>query len=293
MKQPKLEQRIVEGLRTLLPVYSPSGHEGAMVKTILGMLGSLENVTLHGNNILVGRESAPVCLNAHLDHVTPFGSRKRRKLRPVFRGGVIGQMAHEAEGPLGLDDKVGIAIALSLYEDFGRRDDISLLFTAEEETGGFGGAASLPADWRFGMVITCDRKGTGHVVSDIGMPILSLGAARDIMENVLAPALWKYTEGAFADPVTLVENGTAANAVNIECGYYLPHTPQEFGVVSEMVAAAEIAAAIATLALEKGKDWEPVEFDTDYDWLAEEDGQEADPWEQHRFPEFGPEELAG
>ena len=128
---------------------------------------------------------------------------------------------------IGGDDKVGIFIALTALKKF---DRIKIAFFVDEEIGCQG---SRYAEMDFfddsSFVIQCDRKGYGDVVRNIfGTDLFG-----DQFERAITPYLKKYKmktydHGGLTDVLELKEQGLNVACTNISCGYYLPHTDDEF-----------------------------------------------------------------
>jgi tripeptide aminopeptidase len=134
---------------------------------------------------------------------------------------------------IGGDDKVGVFIALTMLKTF---DRIKLAFFVDEEIGCKG---SRWADMAFfddaAFVIQCDRQGYGDVVQDI----LGTALFGDEFDRALQPYLKQYqmkggVDGGLTDVAELKENGLAVACTNISCGYYLPHTVDEFIVLADV-----------------------------------------------------------
>ncbi len=125
--------------------------------------------------------------------------------------------------PIGGDDKVGVAIALTIAE---ARKDVSVILCADEEVGCVGSSElELPY---FDLLVQCDRRGITDVVTNIGGPMCSQDF-EDWLEDYMP---WrKITSGMMTDVEYLCRY--AGNSVNLSCGYYNPHSVDEFIVLSQ------------------------------------------------------------
>lgn len=111
-----------------------------------------------GNLYLINSGTPLVC--AHLDNVGSSAAQQELANVKVTNGILKGTKN------IGADDKVGVAIALQLYANYG--DKISLLFTVGEETGGIG-SASFSTNYRAllescSYCIIADRRGASDII---------------------------------------------------------------------------------------------------------------------------------
>ena len=89
---------------------------------------------------------------------------------------------------------------------------------------------SFFSDCRF--VIQCDRKGNGDMVTQInGMKLCSneFISAIDVRKYGYKPA-----QGLNTDVAALKRNGLEVSCINLSCGYYEPHTDNEYTVVADL-----------------------------------------------------------
>ena len=216
-----------------MSVQSASYNQGRMqqfVRNTAIKLGATTVTTDAAGNIYVTKgtaERAYPCVVAHLDTVhrilpgDQFMILKEGRTWFAFN-----PIKRETVG-IGGDDKVGIFIALSMLQQF---DHLKLAFFVDEEVGCRG---SSVADMAFfedtTFVIQCDRKGYHDVVQSIyGEELFG-----DEFAAAIAPYNDKFmrqntTRGGMTDVQTLKERGLAVAATNLSCGYWLPHTDQEY-----------------------------------------------------------------
>lgn len=235
----------MELLKQLYSIHSMSGQEGAMRKFIKNYvrenIPEAEVVQDHKNLYIVKGESDTYpCVVAHLDQVQTKHSPDFRVLE--FDGRLFGFSAMNArqEG-LGADDKNGIWVALKCLETF---DAIKVALFREEEVGCCGSSdadMSFFTDCRF--AIQADRRNGGDLITDIGGRICSDEFLDDIADICDARG-YKETSGLMTDVETLCDNGIGVSCINFSCGYYNPHTDQEFTVVSELVNCLGFAVEV-------------------------------------------------
>jgi putative aminopeptidase FrvX len=132
---------------------------------------------------------------------------------------------------IGADDKNGIWICLKCLEEF---DAVKCVFFVSEETGCQGSSRARPDffdDCRY--VLQCDRKGNSDMVVRYGNSKL---CSSEFLHDA-DPYLFGYrpSEGMITDVIMLKMQHLEVSCVNISCGYYLPHTPQEFTCVEDLM----------------------------------------------------------
>lgn len=224
----------MEKLMALYNISSPSGKEGKIAGFIIGELrrmGIPFRQDRYGNIYAVkgNRESYP-CVVAHMDEV------HRRKTGSYAAHLVADSMIvgydHKRKRMTGIgaDDKNGIWICLKCLEDF---KAVKCAFFVQEEIGCIGSGhadMSFFSDCRF--VIQCDRKGNGDMVTQInGMRLCS-----NEFISAVDPRKYGYkpAQGLATDVAALKRNGLEVSCVNLSCGYYEPHTDNEYTVLADL-----------------------------------------------------------
>ena len=225
-------------LNKLYHISSPSGDEAGMMQFIrirLDRLG-VSHHTDHAGNIYATKgvaESYP-CVIAHTDEVHSYHEKGYRvihagqKNRNIIFGFNYLTRSHCG---IGADDKNGICICLKCLEEF---DVMKCLFFVGEEIGCQG---SSNADMQFfddcRFVVQCDRKGNSDIVTKYS----GYALCSEEFLNDAAPEKFGYrpSEGLITDVITLKKRGLQVSGVNISCGYYLPHTPNEFTCVKDLM----------------------------------------------------------
>ena len=221
-------------LETLYKVSSPSGMEDKMIRFITGRLRQLNvdySVDEYGNIYATkGISETYPCVVAHTDEVHD-GHKKSFEVITLQNDIIFGynNVTKQFAG-IGADDKNGIWVCLKCLQEF---DVLKCAFFVEEERGCIGsGKADMSffEDCRF--VLQCDRRGNNDFITRInGVKICS-------EEFVRAAGLKEYrykpSEGMLTDVFTLKRNGLKVSCVNISCGYYEPHTDNEFTVIRDL-----------------------------------------------------------
>lgn len=221
-------------LKTLYAIHSKSRKEGKMIRFITKYVsripGCLVQKDAVGNiYITKGTSDTYPCVVAHMDQVQMTHSRDFVAVEA--RGMIFGYSPknRQFEG-LGADDKNGIWICLKCLEQY---DVLKAAFFVEEEIGCNGSNMAVIdffKDCRF--VIQNDRRGYQDLVTRIaGMELCS----KEFQEAIDYKSFgFKTTDGMMTDVQALKENGLAVSAINLSCGYYNPHSDEEFTVIKDL-----------------------------------------------------------
>ena len=216
-------------LKKLFSIHSKSGHEGKIRKYICNWVKqnipeAEISVDRPGNlYITKGKSETYPCIAAHMDQVQDKHSKDFQcyEGKDVIFG--FSSRNKRFEG-LGSDDSVGLWIGLICLQEF---DCIKLAFFVEEETGCVG---SSKADMDFfndvRFVIEPDRKGSDDLITVIGWTSL---CSEEFLKSIGYKKYgYKEADGLLTDIAALKENGLPVSCINVSCGYYKPHTDQEF-----------------------------------------------------------------
>ena len=149
---------------------------------------------------------------------------------------------------IGGDDKVGIYITLQMLKRF---DNFKAVFFLDEEAGCVG---SEKADFTYfndsTIVLECDRRGISDFVTSISGTTLS----NDELQNDISYILKKYdrkcVSGGITDVGEIAENNTVQVA-NMSCGYYDPHTDNEYIIIPEVEATKQMCYEIFKTTMHK------------------------------------------
>lgn len=219
----------MELLKTLYSIYSPSAGEKKMKRFIkrwiYNNIPEAEIKTDTKGNIYVtkGKAENYPCIVAHLDQVQKTHSKDFVcvESEDVIFG--YSPKNRRQEG-LGADDKNGIWIALKCLQKY---NTLKAAFFVEEEIGCRGSAASDIAfftDCRF--IIQCDRRGNKDLITSISFTEL----CSDEFISATGHETFGYTpaDGLMTDVLELKESGVEVSCINLSCGYYQPHSDEEF-----------------------------------------------------------------
>lgn len=225
----------MQTLYELYKVHSPSTKEKKMREFIKDYVrrnieGAVVDQDRKGNVYVTRGESETYpCVVAHMDQVQDIHSKDFRVW--IYEGKLMGFSGSrmKMEG-LGADDKNGIWVALKCLEKY---DVMKCAFFVGEEIGCEGSSVAKMSffdDCRW--VIQCDRRNGCDLITDASGTEL---CSKEFVEAI-QPERFGYKEemGMMTDVMTLKENGLNVSCVNLSCGYYRPHTDEEFTVVSEL-----------------------------------------------------------
>jgi len=219
----------MELLKQLFCIHSKSGKEGKIRKFIWNWVrqnvpdAKIECDKPGNLYITKGKSDTYPCIVAHMDQVQE--RRSKDFIAYEAEDIIIGfSPKHKEQQGLGADDKCGIWISLKCLEKF---EALKLAFFVGEEVGCKGSGLANMAffdDCRF--VIEPDRKGAEDLITQISWtPLCSDDFLKDIGFKKFG---YKETEGMMTDIEVLKDNGLMLSCINLSCGYYRPHTNEEF-----------------------------------------------------------------
>lgn len=219
----------MELLKQLFSIHSKSGKEGKIRKFIWNWVrqtvpdAKIECDKPGNLYVTKGKSDTYPCIVAHMDQVQERHSKDF--IAYEAEDIIIGfSPKHKEQQGLGADDKCGLWIGLKCLQKF---DCLKLAFFVGEEVGCKGsGLANMTFfdDCRF--VIEPDRKGSEDLITQIGWtPLCSDDFLKDIGFKKFG---YKETEGMMTDIEALKDHGLMLSCINVSCGYYKPHSNEEF-----------------------------------------------------------------
>lgn len=134
---------------------------------------------------------------------------------------------------VGGDDQVGIWLALTMLEEL---QDCKAAFFCDEEVGCVG-SREADMSWFVDVSIALqgDRKGYGDFVDNISGTQLFGSAFSKAIEHILEKYEYSETSGGLTDVMQLADNGLECAVANASCGYYDPHTKDEYVKCNESI----------------------------------------------------------
>lgn len=237
----------MELLKSLYEIHSPSGNEKKLKRFIKKWVAeNIEGVECtwdNAGNVYFTKgisETYPVVV-AHLDQVQKAHAKDFKAV--ITEDIVFGYSPSEKEYQgLGADDKNGLWIALKCLQTF---DVIKVAFFVGEEIGCVGSSKcdmNFFADARF--VVEPDRRGGNDLITEIS----GYDIASEAFLNAFDYASFGYkkTSGLMTDVLELTERGVGVACINMSCGYYNPHSDEEFTVISDLLNALDLVEHIIT-----------------------------------------------
>lgn len=225
----------------LYKVHSPSRHEEPMRRFLKKYIGQIEGARVEEDktgNLLVtkGLSETYPCIVAHMDEVHTIRPKKFKVV--VYKDNYILGGDAEILRPCGIgaDDKNGIWVALKLLERF---DAVKAAFFVGEEVGCVGSRAvdlKFFDDCRF--VLQADRKNGGDFIDTACGTSLCGQPFKAAMK--ISQFGYKPTIGLTTDVQELKSRGLAVACANLSCGYYNPHTIDEYTDFSELENCLEM-----------------------------------------------------
>lgn len=191
----------------------------------------------------------PVLLVAHLDTV-------HRELPKLMIYDKEKNIISSPQG-IGGDDRAGVYIVLEVI----KRYNCSVLFCEDEEIGCVGSGkfaeTKLAKELDFNYIIEFDRANANDAVF--------YQCANPDFEDFITKEFYEKAYGSFTD-ICEIAPVIGCAAVNLSCGYYNPHTTNEYVNLTEMEESIEAACKILERTTENDK-FEYIEAEYDYeDW---------------------------
>jgi len=233
----------LKSLKDVMAVQTTSYNVKQMNKYIRNFVKDIPDCVLYKNhgNLYVTRGDADVypCVVAHTDTVHDIHKEfhvKRHK-------DVLYAINHNYERVgIGGDDKVGVFVALEILRT---TPNCKVAFFRDEEVGCVGSKlADMPFFKDVAFVMQCDRQGYADFVNEIFYEKLF----SDEFSQAIAPLLDKYgrveSDGGMTDVWQLTENKLDVCVANMSCGYYDPHSDNEYIKISEVMATYALVKEI-------------------------------------------------
>lgn len=186
-------------------------------------LKSKYNDVTSSDGFIYAKGTFPVLLVAHMDTV------HKHQVKQI----VYADKLNKISSPQGIggDDRCGVYMIMQIVKDY----NCSVLFTEDEEIGGIGASKFVKAlrkkeieIAKVNYMIELDRKGEKDAVFyECDNP--------EFEQFIMQDDDWQIAYGSYTDIVEL-EPEIEVAGVNFSCGYYKPHTTDEYVVISEMKA---------------------------------------------------------
>jgi hypothetical protein len=229
---------LLSRLKDVMAVQTTSYNTKLMNEFIIKTASQIKGckIVKNNGNIYITRGSAEIypCVVAHTDTV--------HDIFPQFHVQQLGNVLYainqdyERVG-VGGDDKVGVFVAL---ESLRANKICKVAFFRDEEVGCHG---SKVADMSFfkdvSFVMQCDRQGYSDFVSSIFYTEMYSAEFSSAITDLLIKYGRNESDGGLTDVYQLAENGLEVCCANMSCGYYDPHSDNEYIKIDEVFATLE------------------------------------------------------
>lgn len=227
----------VDVLKKMYTIHAPSSKEGKLGRYIIALLRGM------GIQYTVGRKGEIYNIKAGLPLLCAHTDQVQRIpcTHTIQNNNYIYGMGGHKQSGLGADDKNGVWILLNLIKKYS--DKVSFLFSTMEEVGGMTDGFML----NLGREITdtipyaliFDRKGGSDIIGFDNEYCM-----KDLNNDVAKyGCLFDYTSaiGIWSDCDHISKY---VPCVNLSCGYYAPHSDQEYTNINELINALDFGACL-------------------------------------------------
>lgn len=223
----------MDNLQSLMSVQSVSYNTGRMqlfIENSLKIQGLAYTKDQYGNiYVKKGKADLYPTMVCHIDTVHAINDNMEIHISGDHMF-AIDRVTMERLG-IGGDDKVGIWITLQMLEQY---KNFKAVFFLDEEVGCVG---SSQANYDFfsdsTIVLECDRKGNSDFVNNISGTTMYGEELQAVLKPILTNFGYKETYGGMTDVLEIAEK-TDVCCANMSCGYYDPHTDNEYISISDV-----------------------------------------------------------
>ena len=236
----KERDEAIKLMRSIFEVQSFSGDMKSMSDFIINYIDNLKDNSIsmktdvYGNIYVVkGIANTYPCIVSHIDtvhHIIP--EKDYLVVNSDTKFFAINKELMCRTG-IGGDDKNGIYCCL---DNLVREPVIKLAFFVDEEIGCVG---SSVCDMQFfkdvSFVLQADRQGYKDVADRILGDVMFTGTFFEAIYKNLVEYGRDICDGGMTDVWQLSNNGVEVSVANFSCGYYKPHTSDEYVVIDELI----------------------------------------------------------
>lgn len=236
--------KFIDDLCKLVSIQSCSYETGQMMKHISSVVQSIQGCTTSTDsygNLYVTKGYGPYkTMVCHTDTVHDIVKAKVIPMK--IKGNIIAINSKKiSQIGTGGDDKCGIAITLQLLKD---EPNMKAVFFLDEEVGCLG-SSKLDVDFFNDclFVLQCDRRGSNDFVNKISGTKLY----DDNFSQAIKYLLDKYSRvevGGGMTDVLEIAYVTDLPVANMSCGYYNPHTDQEYINIEDFIDTYRLCSDI-------------------------------------------------
>lgn len=227
--------KFTKNLCKLVTIQSASYNTRLMMRHIKGVVQSIGGCAIsydkYGNMYVTKGDGPYPAMVCHTDTVHDIV--KEPVAACIANGNIVAfkTLSMEQVGTGG-DDKVGIHITLELLK---KHNNMKAVFFLDEEVGCIG---SSNADFKFFddclFVLECDRRGDNDFVNNISGTKLYDENFSDAISVILQKYKRVECSGGMTDVVEIAYK-TNLPVANMSCGYYKPHTDEEYINIDDVI----------------------------------------------------------
>ena len=224
-------------LKNTLRIQTTSGKNAKMLRYIKNQLKGISGVTFYQDSLgsiyaTKGSADLYTCMVAHTDTVHSLVPQSNFEIYTdkniLFS---IDTRSYKRCG-IGGDDKVGVYLALKMMES---KDRCKAAFFVDEEIGCVG---SSGADVKFfkdvNLCLQADRKNVREVTSSINGTQMYGKEFADSIADIILANNFKEVDGGTTDVGELGSSLRGIPMFNVACGYYSPHTDNEYVNIADV-----------------------------------------------------------
>lgn len=245
-------------LEEIMNIQSKSYDQDKMVSFIEGKIteyGGVFEYDVKGNLYgTKGDAKTYPCVVAHTDTVHAIIPNKYYKVLTVGDKMFAIDYRDCNRTGIGGDDKVGIFLALECFKN---QSIMKVAFFLDEEVGCRG---SNDANYEWFDNVSFAMQGDRRGYYDVTKSIMGLKMYDDKFKEAVKPIFERYGKeevtGGLTDVYTLGKRKVNICMFNSSCGYYAPHTKDEYIVISEVMLTYEFFKDCVDTLFKEGERWE-------------------------------------
>lgn len=227
-------------MRKIFEIQSHSGENQYMSKFLIDFINGLNDKTITwyedlSGNIYVekGKAKTYPCIVSHIDTVHYIIPKKDYIVLNSDTEFFAVDLSARKNTGIGGDDKCGIYTCL---DNLMKHEVIKCAFFVDEEIGCVGSANAIMDFFEdVSFVLQADRKGYQDVVSDIMYTEMFGVDFLEKIEETLDRYGRKICDGGMTDVMQLAHNDLPVAMANFSCGYYNPHSSNEYVIIDELI----------------------------------------------------------
>ncbi len=211
-------------------------------KVVQSIPGCATNVDSYGNLYVTKGDGPYKCMVCHTDTVHDI---VKAKIIPIqIKNNIIAiNNSSMTQVGTGGDDKVGIAITLQLLKE---QESMKAVFFLDEEVGCIG-SSNLDEEFFSDClyVLQCDRRGSHDFVNRISATELYSKEFGNAIDHLIKKYKRQVVSGGMTDVLEIAYK-TKLSVANMSCGYYNPHSDNEYINIDDVIQTYKFCKDIFT-----------------------------------------------